>query len=373
MAESLKQERPEGSSGTVAKLRGHGQNGHESWEKSEERLRHLMETANILPWEADAESGQFTYAGGQASKMFGYPVEQWYEPDFWPTHIHPDDREQAVSFCLKHSAILDNYEFEYRMVALDGRIIWIHDLVSVLREDGKPKTISGFMIDITERKQTEEALRDLSGRLINAQEEERRRVARELHDDLNQRMALLSIELEQLGQKIPQRQGDLRRSVQDLRVKAQEISTEIHRLSYQLHPSKLDHLGLATALKSFCEEVSVSHELDIAFRQQGFPAAIPKDVTLCIFRIAQESLRNIIKHSGARAANVVLEKTSTAVRLVVSDTGCGFDPDSGTMTRGLGFISMRERLRLVGGDISIHSQLSHGTQIDVLVPLTGLA
>ena len=226
------------------------------------------------------------------------------------------------------------------------------------------------MIDITERKQTEAALRDLSGRLITAQEEERKRIARELHDDLNQRMALLSIELEQLGQQIPQKQGNLLRRVRGLRAKAQEISTEIHGLSYRLHPFKLDHLGLAAALKSFCEELSASQGLKIEFCHQGFPATLPADVTLCVFRIAQESLRNVTKHSGAGEAQVVLEKTGAAVRLTVSDTGRGFDTESETMKRGLGFISMRERLRLVGGEITIHSQPGRGTRIDVLVPLT---
>lgn len=330
-----------------------------------------METANILPWEADAESWLFTYVGGQAVKMLGYPVAQWYGPDFWSSHIHPEDVARAMAECMKHSQVLDNYEFEYRMVALDGRIVWIHDVVSVIREDGKPKTIRGFMIDITERKQTEEALRDLSGRLITAQEEERRRIARELHDDLNQRMALLSIELEQLGQKMPEKESDLRRRIQNLRTNAQEISTEIHRLSYQLHPFKLDHLGLAAALKSFCEEISASQGLKIEFHYKGFPATLPADVTLSVFRIAQESLRNVTKHSGARRAQVVLDKTDAAVRLTVSDAGGGFDTGSGTMKRGLGFISMRERLRLVGGEISIHSQPGRGTRIDVLVPLTG--
>lgn len=343
----------------------------QQWGKSEERLRLLMETANILPWEADAESWRFTYAGGQAIKMLGYPVEQWYEPDFWTSHIHPDDRQQAVSFCEKQSENLDYYEFEYRMMAIDGRIVWIHDLVNVFRKNGQPKTLRGFMIDITGRRQTEEALRDLSGRLINAQEEERRRVARELHDDLNQRMALLSIELEQLGQKIPKNQSNLRRRVRDLGTKAQEISTEIHRMSYQLHPSKLDHLGLKAALKSFCDEISESQELNIEFSHRGFPATLPNDVTLCVFRIAQESLRNVIKHSGAREARVMLEKTDEAVHLSVSDTGCGFDTESDEMKRGLGFISMRERLRLVGGEITIHSQPSRGTQINVTVSLTG--
>jgi PAS domain S-box-containing protein len=368
MAETRKKE-PAKNVAPVIKLSDHLRNGQEMWSKSDERLRLLMETANILPWEADAESWQFTFVGDQSLKMLGYPVEQWYETDFWPSHLHPDDLEHAISYCLAQSQILDNYEFEYRMVALDGRIVWIHDLVSVVRVNGKPKTISGFMIDVTERRRTEEALRDLSGRLISAQEEERRRVARELHDDLNQRMALLSIGLQQLAQKIPQRQTNLRQRVLEIQTKAQEISTDIHRLSYQLHPSKLDHLGLATALASFCDELAVSHDFNIEFRQKGFPSVIPKDITLCIFRIAQESLRNVIKHSGTQHAKVFLEKTDRALHLSVSDSGCGFDPESDKTRRGLGLISMAERLRLVGGEISIHSQPSSGTLINVTVPL----
>lgn len=368
MAETLKRE-PAKKIAPVIRLSDHSRNGHELLGKSKDRLRHLMETANILPWEADAENRQFTFVGDQSLKMLGYPVEQWYETDFWASHLHPDDLDHAISYCLKQSQLQDNYEFEYRMVAFDGSIVWIHDLVSVLRVDGKPKTINGFMIDVTERKRTEEALRDLSGRLISAQEEERRRVARELHDDLNQRMALLSIGLQQLGQKMPQRQANLRQRVVELQTKAQEISTDIHRLSYQLHPSKLDHLGLATALASFCDELAVSHEFKIEFRQKGFPAPIPKDVTLCVFRVAQESLRNVIKHSGAPYAQVCLEKTDQAVHLSVSDHGCGFDLESGKTRQGLGLISMGERLRLVGGEISIHSQPSRGTEIRVTVPL----
>lgn len=227
--------------------------------------------------------------------------------------------------------------------------------------------------DITRRRQAEEELRYLGGRLISAQEEERSRIARELHDDLNQRMALLSIEMEQLGQKIPRKQQQLRSGLQELWTRVQEISGEIHRLSYQLHPSKLDHLGLAAALNSFCEEVSARHELRIEFRHHGFNTALPKDITLCVFRIAQESLRNVIKHSGARRAQVVLERTEREVRLRVLDAGSGFDPESAKTKKGLGLISMRERLRLVGGKISVKSQPEHGTEINVVVPLTAQA
>ena len=223
--------------------------------------------------------------------------------------------------------------------------------------------------DVTRHRQAEEALRNLGGRLINAQEEERSRIARELHDDLNQQLAILSIELEQLRQKIPAGQQDLSTSVQALWTKAQEISSSIHRLSYQLHPAKLDHLGLAAAVKSLCDELSEHREIKIEFRQKGFPALLPQSVTLCVFRITQESLHNVTRHSGAQNAQVLLRRTPKGVHLRVSDSGCGFNVHSPRTKDGLGFISMRERLRLVGGRISIRSQPFSGTQIDVVVPV----
>lgn len=223
--------------------------------------------------------------------------------------------------------------------------------------------------NVTRHRQAEEALRNLGGRLINAQEEERSRVARELHDDLNQQVAIMSIQLEQLRQKIPKGRHDLTALVSGLWAKAQEISSEIHRLSYRLHPAKLDHLGLAAAIKSLCDELSECREIKIEFRQQGFPAVLSREVTLCVFRIAQESLHNVIRHSGAHDAQVVLRRSSKSVHLHVSDTGCGFDMQTSRTKNGLGFISMRERLRLVSGRISIRSQPFAGTQIDIVVPI----
>lgn len=342
----------------------------EAERKHEERLRLLLEMTNILPWEAEVETGLFTYVGEQAVKMLGYPTELWYEPDFWVSHIHPEDRERVVADRRKYSKARDNYELEYRMTARDGRVVWLQDMVSVVHESESHITARGFLIDITEHKKTEEALISLSGRLINAREEERKRIARELHDDLNQRMALLSIELEQLGQAIQKPHG-LRPLVHNLQTKAKEISAEIHRLSYRLHPSKLDHLGLVAAVASLCEELAEGRGLKIEFQQRGFPVAVPKDVSLCIFRIAQESLRNCVRHSGARRARVVLDKAKAILRLTVSDDGCGFDTESGAMKKGLGFTSIRERLRLVGGDAVIYSRPGAGTRIVVSVPLAG--
>jgi signal transduction histidine kinase len=223
--------------------------------------------------------------------------------------------------------------------------------------------------DITRRRTAEEELRNLGGRLISAQEEERSRIARELHDDLNQRMAILAIELDSLQRQVPTAQSDLIGSLEHLSVKAREISSDIHRLSYRLHPSKLDHLDLAAAVHGLCKEMSQQRDFEIKFEQSGFPAATPREIVLCVFRIAQESLRNIVRHSGAREAHVEIKRTSQAIHLRVSDDGCGFDVNGPGKGHGLGFISMRERLRLVGGDISIRSRPSGGTHIDVLIPL----
>jgi PAS domain S-box-containing protein len=228
--------------------------------------------------------------------------------------------------------------------------------------------------DITRHKQAEDALRNLGGQLIRGQEEERRRVARELHDDLNQRLAILSLELEQLGLNVPKDRKDLSVSVRTLRARAQEISSEIHRLSHQLHPAKLDHLGLAGGISSLCEELSRHYQIEIDFSGTGFPAAaLSAEISLCIYRVAQESLHNIIKHSGARTAQVVLRKTARAIHLRVSDAGCGFDTGSTGSRKGLGLISMTERLRLVSGTITIQSRSMMGTQIDAQVPIEAAA
>lgn len=336
-------------------------------QKEAERLQQLLQVTHILPWEADFPSFLFTYVGEQAINMLGYPIDDWYQSDFWPDHLHPDDREEAMSKCIEYSKTCDNYELEYRMVGRDNRVVWLHNLVTVIRENGSPKTMRGFSIDITNSKQSEYTLRSLSGRLINAQEEERRRVARELHDDLNQRMALLSIELEQLARIT--KPFDLGRSLKSVQNQAREISADIHRLSYQLHPSKLDHLGLAAAVGSLCRELSEKGDLEVELQQSSLPAKLPSDVTLCVFRIAQEALRNCAKHSGARTARVTLGNSGEEIRLSVSDDGCGFDMESEAMKRGLGFTSMRERLRIVGGAMEVQSRPGHGTVIEVSVPL----
>ena len=334
---------------------------------SKERLIDLLGT-KILSWEGEVEGQRFTYVSDHAVEMLGYPEAEWYEPNFLASHLHADDMHWVLAAYEKQTHLTEHFDLTFRMWAGDGRLVWIQNLISLgPKSDGATK-LHGFMIDVSERKRAEEALKDLGGRLIAAQEEERRRVARELHDDFNQRLAVLSLELDQLGQKIQKPLG-LRQSVKRLQAQVQEIAAEIHRLSYKLHPSKLDHVGLAPAVKSLCAELTERGKLKVEFNQTGFPAVLDRDVTLCVFRIAQEGLRNCVKHSGAESARVMLTKTRNAVRLVVSDNGCGFNTKTALMEKGLGFISMKERLHVLGGRMNVYSRLLRGTRIEITVPL----
>jgi PAS domain S-box-containing protein len=339
----------------------------EYFRDSKERLLEFLGT-RILAWEGEVEGQRFRYVSEHAVEMLGFPVTKWYEPNFLASHIHADDLHWVLAAYQKQTCISEHFDLTFRMSASDGRLVWVQNLISVGSQSDGTKKLHGFMIDVSERKRAEEALKALGGRLIAAQEEERRRVARELHDDFNQRLAVLSIELEQLGQKIQKPLG-LRRSVQRLQDLTQEIAAEIHRLSYKLHPSKLDHLGLLAAVKSLCAELSEGGKLNVEFHQTGFPFALDRDTTLCLFRIAQEGLRNCVKHSKAESARVVLTRSRNVVRLVVSDNGCGFNTKTALMEKGLGFISMKERLHILGGEMNVYSKPLHGTRLEVSVPL----
>jgi signal transduction histidine kinase len=220
-------------------------------------------------------------------------------------------------------------------------------------------------------KKSERELRLLTGRLLRAQEMERRRLARELHDDLSQNLALLSVEMELLGQRPLEQDGRLGEKMQELSGLVKHLTSYVHGLSHQLHQSKLEQLGLVAAVRSMCREQAAGHGLLIEFTDGQSPRAIPDDAALCLYRIVQEALRNIIKHSGARRVGVDLGGAAGVVDLVIVDDGAGFDPRLADGKGGLGLVSMRERLRLVGGEIAIASKPGAGTSIVVRVPLGG--
>jgi len=221
---------------------------------------------------------------------------------------------------------------------------------------------------VEERKRSEDALTVMSGRLITAQEEERSRIARELHDDLSQRMALVQIGLEEFKQRIPDLSCQSEQSLDNLGEILSDVSSDLHVLSRQLHPSLLEGLGLVASLKRICREFRAQYKLEVQFMHKDIPTEIPGDVALCLFRIAQEGLRNVAKHSGASKAELEILGNTEQIYLYISDSGHGFNIEAAREAAGLGLISMRERLRLVGGQLSIESELTRGTRICARVP-----
>ena len=235
--------------------------------------------------------------------------------------------------------------------------------------DGRPGGILIFSEDITRRKQMEEAISGVSGKLIEAQERERHRIARDLHDDICQQLALASIELEQFERKRPDSISEHRRHIGELRKRIMDISNDVQMMSHELHSAKLSYLGVAAAMKGFCREFGEHHKVEIEFESHDLPCQLPPDVSLCLFRVLQEALRNAAKHSGVKQFDVHLWGTSGDVHLTISDLGSGFDIEAAKEGRGLGITSMQERLKLVKGDLTIASQPQSGTVIHALVPL----
>jgi signal transduction histidine kinase len=221
---------------------------------------------------------------------------------------------------------------------------------------------------VTQHKAAEAVLSTLSGRLMEAQEQERARIARELHDDLAQRMAMLKIQLDDLGQELPigtSAQGRVRH----ISNQATKLAHDIQVVAQRLHSASLELLGLSTAAANLCRELAVAHRVAIDFSTVGIPDDLSRDIALCLYRVLQEALSNALKHAGVPRVTVMLRGTSTDIRLDVIDEGKGFDPETLSHRQGLGLISMRERLNLVTGDLHVQSRPSAGTTVRVRVPL----
>jgi PAS domain S-box-containing protein len=227
-------------------------------------------------------------------------------------------------------------------------------------------TVVAF-VDITARKLADAALAGVSGRLIEAQEQERRRIARELHDDIGQRLALLSIELSQLQQS-SSNPTEFPRRIGKLQMQTSEIAADVQSLSHELHSSRLEYLGLAAALKGFCQEFSEQHKVEIDFKTHDLPTPLSPDISLGFFRVLQEALHNAAKHSGAQYFEVRLWGAPDEIHLTISDAGVGFDIRATQSNRGLGLISMQERLKLLRGNLSIESHPQRGSTIHARVP-----
>jgi PAS domain S-box-containing protein len=340
--------------------------------RAEQALRqqaNLLEQAHdaILVWEFPRT---IVYWNRGAEQLYGFSRE---EAIGRPSHdlLHTEHPTTRSEF---ETALERDGEWTGELVhtTRNGQKILVESRHVLLREADGRRLVLETNRDITERKRTEQALEELAGRLINAQEEERGRIGRELHDHISQMLGVLTIKIDQLradGAIAP----DVAAALDELRRDTSEITDDVHRLSHRLHSSTLDYLGLVPALQKLVSEFSERHGIAITFAHASLPSFLPSDVALCLFRVIEESLTNIAKHSKAVSAAIHVTGAADGIHLRVEDAGIGFDTAVLASKAGLGFVSMQERLRVLHGTMHIDSAPSRGTRIDAWVPAMMLA
>lgn len=467
----------------------------EALRESKERFQRLVETTNVIAWEADLETWVFTYVSPQVTKLLGYQPFEWYEKDFWVTHLHPEDRQFAVEFCAESSKRLSEYEFEYRMIAANGRTVWLRDLVSVVDLGNGAKALRGYLIDITDRKKAEASLRDSEERLRNllenipdhvlildrlgsinyinhtapgfsreevlgkhlttflqpesgmlaehclenvfhsgttcdleasdvnsrsyriryvpvkqdgavasvlvvgtditeqkradksrrnlaerlafAREDERRSLARQLHDEACQDLSAASIYLQQLGLKLNRllpEEVSLKSGFANVDNLIQLTQETLRQTARALHPSILEHYGLITALRSFTQELSMlTQRSGVAFEMEISPEfpRLDRMVETTAYRIAQEAITNAFKHAQAGRISIKLCLKEDTASIIVEDDGRGIDYGAVKESHGIGLAAMYERAELIGAKIDISTTVAEGTRLALNIPLAG--
>jgi PAS domain S-box-containing protein len=339
--------------------------------ESQQRFEIMANSAPVMIWMSGTDK-LCTFFNQQWLSYTGRSLEQEMG-DGWLNGVHPNDVDECMRTYVSSFDARLPFTMEYRLRRSDGEFGWITDHgVPRYAPTGEFAGYIGSSTDITERRRAEQGMLDLSGRLINAQEEERARIARELHDDFSQRIAVLAMQLGQVSMSLPESNKAASQRLHLIWERITELSSDIHKLSHRLHSSKLHHLGLMTAAKSLCEETAKQHDIQIEFAASDVPDEISPDVALCFFRIIQEALNNIAKHSGAKRAYVQLSTVDSRIRLRIVDAGVGFDTNSQKAKGGLGLASMRERLRIMGGMLEIRSRPMEGTEIQAEAPMPSM-
>ncbi|HEX8880247.1 MAG TPA: PAS domain S-box protein [Candidatus Acidoferrum sp.] len=362
--------------GEITRLRGTAQDiterkhAEDELRASEEKFRSVFRDAGVGMFIV-SPGGGFLAANEAFCDCLGYTEQELLQktvesvtlPEDWPRFSAKlnEALEQGESF----------QRVEKRCLHKSGRIVTTESSASLIRgSNGEPRYFVGEVLDITERKLAEEALSGVSGRLIEAHEEERSWIARELHDDFNQRVALLATILERVKQDLPAAEEAARRGVEEAAQHVSELGSDIQALSHRLHSSKLEFLGLVAAVAGFCREFSNRQNVHIDFHSENIPKTLPKEISLCLFRVLQEALQNSLKHSGERRFEVSLQCAKGEIELTVHDSGVGFDPEKIISGQGLGLTSMKERLKLVDGQLAVDSKPQEGTTIRARVPLS---
>ena len=337
--------------------------------ESENRFRLIANTAPVLIWMSGTDK-LCTYFNQPWLEFTGRSLEEELGRG-WTKGVHPEDLRKRLDLFTQYFDRREKFRMEYRLRHHGGEYRWVLDIgVPRFNSDGSFAGYVGCCMDISSLKQARATVIEFSGRLLRAVEEERARIARDLHDDINQRLALLANRIQECDQAMSANADSRRKNeLKEIWRLTNEIAGDIQYISHHLHPSKLHYLGLAVTVRDFSREFSAQHKIEVECVVQDLPHDLDESVSLNLFRTVQESLRNVAKHSHARHAKVELTCHSGVVQLRVSDDGIGFDPEVVQSNPGLGLVSMRERLRSVGGEFLIWSKPSLGTQVQGTVPV----
>lgn len=342
----------------------------EAVRESEERLRTAIEAGRMYAFEWDIAS-DIVQRSKQSSKMLGLPDDGIkHTKQELLDRLQPEERQNYISVLESLTPQKSDYKVVFRLPSRDGHTAWLEESGrAIFGADGKLRKVIGITSDVTEFRESERILRELSGRLITAQEEERRRIARELHDNIGQEAALLCV----LAQRIDSGDADSEHTthsdVHDLYRRIKVLAGDVSKLSHHLHSSELTFLGLEVAAERLCRDFENQYGIDIDYQVKTLPPTLDSAKSLCLYRVLQEALQNVAKHS--RASKIVVETTTinNELTLVVKDNGKGFDVEKTRLDSGLGLLSMRERLNLVGGRFAIVSYPGSGTTVTAKVLL----
>ena len=338
--------------------------------ESEDRIRRIVQKSPVAMLVTDVSEEKNELVSDKFTGLFGYSIDDIPNVAHWWSLAYPNvtyrETVRAEWRTRVAGAVQNRSEIspmEARVCCKDGSYRHIEFHFASL---GEINLVS--FVDLTDHKSAQQELAKVGGRLIDAQEKERTRIARDLHDDICQRLALLAIEMEKLGESPLESRITVRKQVNKLKKRVSEILSDVEAISHELHSSKLELLGLSAAVRSLCKEFAEDHKVNIDLVQVDLPSPLPKDVATCLFRIAQEALRNSVRHSKANHLQVRLCKEPGQVHLSICDDGVGFDLETAMSCGGLGLISMRERITLVNGTIAIRSKQHGGTEIFCSIP-----
>jgi PAS domain S-box-containing protein len=342
----------------------------EARRESEGRFQLMADAAAVMLWMTGPD------------KLCNYLNRSWLDftgrskddelGDGWMETVHPDDLNNCWGTYAGAFDRREPFRMECRVRRHDGVYRWVLCTgVPRLTASGEFVGYVGSSIDITEHKLATDGLAGLSRKLMEAHESERTRIAKELHDDVGQRMALFTMELERLGQMFSHQRptAELGICVRELCSRAIDLEKSIQAISHRLHSSKLEFIGITVAAAAFCRELCKLRQVEIDFHHEGIPRNLPKEIALCLFRVLQEALNNAVKHAGVSHFTVALAARRGELQLEVADKGTGFDIESAIGSHALGIIGMKERLSLVKGRLLIDSQRGVGTTLRARVPL----